>query len=205
MHFAIISEIIMFLTNLSIVINNRMALDFYKIYYMSIPVVCYTAFFVIFYILHWKIQLEEEDYTISTVATSVAILINIFYCVIETVVEDPNNPWLFFICTVFIQLVNILFIFNIIRKSASEVTTPSGAIVLQIFNYITLFGAAYSMYAAVFTNIILTAIVMIATCALSALTMVIHFMAVKNQIRLEVLNSMNEEEDIFASEDYDEY
>lgn len=205
MQYAIISEIVMFLTNLSILINNRMALDFYKIYYMSIPVVCYTAFFIVFYIMHWKMQLEEDDYTISTAVTSVAILINLFYCVIETVIEDPNNPWLFFICTVFIQLVNILFIFNIIRKSASEVTSPAGAIVLQIFNYITLFGAVYSMYAAVFTNILLTAIVMICTCALSALTMVMHYIAVKNQIRLEILNSMNEDEDVFASEDYGEY
>jgi len=205
MQFAIVSQVIMFLTNLSIVINNRMALDFYKIYYMSIPVVLYTIFSVMFYILHWKMQLEEEDYSISTTVTIVAILINIFYCVIETVIEQPDNPWLFFICTVFIQLVNILFIFNIIRKSATSVATPAGAVVLQIFNYITMFGAAYSMYAAVFTNIVLTAIVMIVTCALSALTMVMHYIAVKNQIRYEMEHSLNDDEELYLDEDYGEY
>ncbi len=203
MQFAIISQVIMFLTNLSIVINNRMALEFYKIYYMSIPVVLYTLLFVIFYIFQWKMQLEDEEYSVGTAITTVAILINLFYCVIETVIEQPENPWLFFICTVFIQLVNILFIFNIIRKSATEVTTPAGAVVLQIFNYITLFGAIYSMYAAVFTNILLTAIVMIVTAALSALTMVIYHLAIKNQIRYEMEHFINDDDEIYLEEDYE--
>ncbi len=205
MHFAIMAQVVMFLTNLSIVINNRMALDFYKIYYLSIPVLIYTALFVIFYILDWKIQLEEEDYSISSTATIVAIMINIFYCVIETIIEQPDNPWLFFICTVFIQLVNILYIFNIIRKTATMVATPAGAVVLQIFNYITLFGAAYSMYAAVFTNIMLTAVVMITTSALASLTMVMHYMAVRNQMRYDIENAISGEDLTFEEEDYGQY
>ena len=202
MIYAIISQVIMLITNLSILINERMELEFYKIYYMSIPVVLYTVFYVIFYISNWKMQLETESYTVKSFITMVAIFVNILYCIIETIIERPDNPWLFFICTVFIQIINIIVSFNIIRVSASEVTTPAGTVVLQIFNYLTLFLAAYSMYTAVFTRIEFTVIIMIATSVFATITMYMYLFALRNQIMLDLASEASDDDE---DEDEDEF
>lgn len=192
MIFSAIAQIIMLITNVSILINDRLAVDFYKLYYISLPVLLYTICYVIYYLLNWKDTVLEEAEFASRVPVMVALIINIVYCVVETIIERPENPWMYYICTVFIQLINLIYQFNAMKKYIPDTQKRREHIILQIFSYIFLFLGLWSMYSIVFLNVYIAAVGMIAACAFSLISTFILHITLKN----EVIIVDDEEEEI---------
>lgn len=200
MIFSAAAQIIMLLTNISLLINDKLEVDFYKLYYISLPVLLYTVAYVIYYLINWKDTVLEEAELASRIPVMVALITNIIYCVIETIVERPDNPWMFYICTTFIQLINLIFQFNAVKRFIPDNQKRVDYIILQIFSYIFLFLGLWSMYSIVFLNVYIAAVAMISACSFSLISTFTLYLIIKNE---GPIIDMEEDEDEFY--DYDDF
>lgn len=195
MIFSAIAQVIMLITNISILVNDRLAINFYKLYYISLPVLLYTVSYVIYYLINWKNNILEEADGASRIPITVALVINVVYCIIETIVERPENPWMYYICTVFIQLVNMIYLFNAIKSYIPEAQKRKEHIILQIFSYLFLFLGLWSMYSVVFLNVYIAATGMIATCIFSLISIFILYIILEKDNKS--LEENNDDENFF--------
>lgn len=200
MIFSAVAQILMLITNVSILINDKLEVEFYKLYYISLPVLLYTVFYVMYYLISWKDTVMEESEFASQIPVMVALVTNIIYCVIETIVERPDNPWMYYICTTFIQLINLIYQFNAVKKHIPDAQKQKEHLILQIFSYIFLFLGLWSMYSIVFLNVYIAAIAMIAACAFSLVSTFSLYIIKKNEV---VIVDEDDEYDDFDDDFYD--
>lgn len=195
MIFSAIAQVTMLLTNISLLINDKLEVDFYKLYYISLPVLLYSVAYFIYYLIYWKNTILEGAEFTSRIPATVALITNIIYCVIETIVERPDNPWMFYICTTFIQLINLIFQFNVVKKFIPKNQKRVDYIILQIFSYIFLFLGLWSMYSIVFLNVYISAATMIAACLFSLMAIFTLYIIEKNDV--PVIDDDNEDDEFY--------
>lgn len=175
----------MFITNLAILINTKLGAEFYKLYYISVPVCFYCAFTLIFYLkrLFGSERETSELYIVKhTIPTVAALIMNIVYFVIEIFVEDPDNPFLFYILTTVIQLVNVLFIFSYQKKLIGKYMPIDKQALSNVLTYVFVILAVLSLYACVFLNIYIAIIMLLITSFVITLSLSMSLVAKRNYI-----------------------
>lgn len=183
MIYLIFSQIVMLLMNLAILINSKLSLDFYKLYYMSIPVVVYCIFTCLFYIrqLRKALHKRESSHLPGELIPVVALLIiNIVYFVIEIFIDKPDNPFWFYISTSVVQLVNILYIFAYQKDLDERYMNSKKQLFNSFISYLYVIMSVLTLYACVFINIYATVIAILATSFVLALSLTITYVARRN-------------------------
>ena len=174
----------MFLMNLAILINMKLNLAYYQFFYATLPVVFYAAFNSIFYIKNIIKELRgSRSNSIPIYITLPALIINIVYFIIEFFVDDPNNPYWFYISTAAIQFVNSLFIFAYQKLIIERYMNPKEATLNTIFLYIYTALSIGSIYACVFINIYVTVILLLATAFIMTFSLSLSRVALINARR----------------------
>lgn len=196
MLYLIFSQVTMFLMNLAILINSKLNAEFYKIYYMSVPVTLYCIFFGAFYIkrmrnlIHKRHRRSFVEELVPLIAVSV---INVVYFVVEVFIDSPDNPFLFYICTTVIQLINVLFIFRYQKKLIEKYMTATQKLFSDVVLYIYVVLAVLTLYTCIFMNIYITIIILLLTSFVIALSLSILYMARKKY--MEYLDEDEPKED----------
>lgn len=183
MIYLIFSQVIMFLMNLAILVNSKLSLDFYKMYYMSLPVVFYCLFTCLFYVRQIRKIFYRNKYSYALselIPITAALIINIVYFVIEIFIDNPDNPFLFYISTSIIQLINVLFIFSYQKKLSDQYMHPKQQLLSSIISYIYVIMAVLTLYACVFVNIYITVIILLITSFILTLSLSILLVARRN-------------------------
>ncbi len=182
MTYLILSQIIMFIMNLAILINSKLALDFYKIFYTTIPVIMYVICILIFYIISLNYTLKKPSSTKAMPLHIIvpALIVNVVYFIIEVFVDKPDNPFFFYIATTSIQFINILFVFSYQKKNIEKYMNPKEAALNNIFLYCYTLLSLGTLYACVFINIYVTVILLLVTSFIMTLSLSLSKIAIKN-------------------------
>ncbi len=155
----------MFLMNLAILINNKLALNYYKIYYTTIPIIFYVICTCLFYTeaLRYTLKGKSSSKAMPLYITIPALAINVVYFIIEVFVDKPDNPFFFYIATAAIQFINILFVFSYQKKNIEKYMNTKEAALNSIFLYVYTILSVGTLYACVFINIYATVILLLVT------------------------------------------
>lgn len=174
MIYLIFSQVVMFLMNFAILINSKLNIEFYKLYYMSIPVIFYCVFMFLFYIRRLKECFSENRYSSGVdrlIPAVAALIMNIVYFVIEIFIDNPDNPFLFYISTTIIQLINVLFIFSYQKKIAEVCMTTKQELLNKVMSYTYVMLAVLTLYTCVFVNIYITIVILLITSLVLTLSL----------------------------------
>jgi len=180
MVYLIISQVIMFLMNLAILINSKFALEYYKIFYTTIPVILYTVCTCTFYITALINSIRKSSSTRAMPLHIIipALVMNIVYLIIEVFVDKPENPFFFYIGTTSIQFINILFVFTYQKKNIEKYMKPKEAALNNIFLYTYTLLSVGTIYACVFINIYITVILLLVTSLIMTLSLSLSKIAI---------------------------
>lgn len=181
MIFAIISQIIMLLVNLAMLIISKITDEFHQLIYI-LPVIAYSASMILFYISYIRTSRRNfSSFTSKAVLVSV-ILINLIFAYVETFIEDPENPILFYICTSVAQVINLMFLFSYMKNYAQRIMAPSQQVIHKILSYIFVVLSLLSLYCC-FINIFLTVMLLIATSFFAAVASTMFLIAYSSRHR----------------------
>ncbi len=164
----------MFIMNLAILINNKFSLEYYKIFYTTIPVTLYAVCTVIFYLSSLSKTIKKSSSSSRVIPLKIsipALLMNIIYLVVEVFVDKPENPFFFYIGTTFIQFVNILFVYTYQKRNIEKYMKPNEAALNNIFLYAYTFLSVFTIYACVFINIYITVVLLLITSFVMTLSL----------------------------------
>ncbi len=171
----------MFIMNLAILINNKLALDFYKIFYTTIPIILYVICTCTFYIISLTYTIKKATSTKAMPLYIIipALIVNIVYFIIEVFVDKPDNPFFFYIATTAIQFINILFVFSYQKRNIEKYMEPKEAALNSIFLYCYTLLSVGTIYACVFINIYITVILLLVTSFIMTLSLSLSKIAVE--------------------------
>lgn len=174
----------MFLMNLAILINLKLDLTYYQFFYATLPVVFYAAFNAVFYLQNIvKTIRRTSSNSIPNYITFPALIMNIVYFIIEFFVDDPNNPYWFYISTASIQFINCIFIFAYQKLIIDRYMNSKEATLNTIFLYIYTALSIGAIYACVCINIYVTVILLLATAAIMTFSLSLSRVALVNAKR----------------------
>lgn len=179
MIFMIISQITILLLNLAILILSKITNEFHQLIYI-LPIIAYSVLMVLFYFSYFRTKKQHHQTFKEHIMLYSLIGINILFAVVETFVEDPNNPVLFYICTSVIQVINLLFLFNYMKQYASRLMSSSQYLIHRILSYTFVILSVLSLYSC-FVNIFMTVVLLIATAAFAAITTTMFIIAARRQ------------------------
>ncbi len=183
MIYLIFSQVVMFLMNFAILINSKLNVEFYKLYYMSIPIVFYCIFGCLFYARRIGDAFRKNQYSYGfdqIVPVTAALIMNVVYFVIEIFIDNPDNPFLFYISTTIIQLINVLFIFAYQKDLTKRYMPTSQQLLSTIISYIYVLLAVFTLYTCLFLNIYITIILLLITSFVLTLSLSMVYVARKN-------------------------
>lgn len=181
MVFMIVSQIIILLVNLAMLVMSKITNEFHELIYI-IPVIVYAISMVIFYFSYIKTT-KRHNPTFSNRAVVIsAIAINILFAIVETFIEDPENPVMFYICTSVAQVINLLFLFSYMKRYAMRIMDPSQQLIHNILSYMFVVLALLSLYCC-FINIFLTVLLLIATSFFAAVATTMFLIAARSRNR----------------------
>ena len=150
---------------------------------MSLPVVFYCLFTCLFYVRQIRKIFYRNKYSYALselIPITAALIINIVYFVIEIFIDNPDNPFLFYISTSIIQLINVLFILSYQKKLSDQYMHPKQQLLSSIISYIYVIMAVLTLYACVFVNIYITVIILLITSFILTLSLSILLVARRN-------------------------
>lgn len=179
MIFMIISQITLLLLNLAILILSKITSEFHHLIYV-IPVIAYCVLMILFYFSYFRTKKRQFNAFRENVLLISLIGINVLFAVVETFIEDPNNPVLFYICTSVIQVINLLFLFNYMKQYASRLMSSSQYLIHRILSYTFVILSILTLYSC-FVNIFMTVLLLIATSAFSAITTAMFLIAARRR------------------------
>jgi len=181
MIFMIISQIIMLLLNLAILIISKITNQFHELIYI-IPVIGYVVSMILFYFSYIKTTRRSRSKFANIAVVTSAIMINVLFAIVETFIEDPNNPVMFYICTAIAQVINLMFLFTYMKTYVIRIMDPSQQLIHRILSYIFVVLALLSLYCC-FINIFLTVLLLIATAFFAAVASAMFLIAARSRHR----------------------
>lgn len=181
MIFMIIAQIIMLLLNLAILIISKITNQFHELIYI-IPVIVYAVSMTLFYFSYVKTTRRSRNKIANIAVVSSAILINVLFAIVETFIEDPNNPVMFYICTAVVQVINLMFLYTYMKSYVMRIMDPSQQLIHKILCYIFVALSLISLYSC-FINIFLTVLLLIATAFFAAVASAMFLIAARSRHR----------------------
>lgn len=181
MIFMIISQMVMLILNLAILILSKITNQFHEFIYI-IPVVCYSLAMILFYISYVRTTRKSRSKFANIAVVVSAIIINVLFAVVETFIEDPENPVMFYICTSIVQVINLMFLFAYMKSYVMRIMNPSQQLIHKIISYIFVVLALLALYSC-FVNIFTTVLLIIATAFFAAVASSMFLIAARSRNR----------------------
>lgn len=181
MIFMILSQVIVLLLNLAMLVLSKLTNEFHELIYI-LPVVGYSICMILFYISYVRTTKRHNHSFSSRAVVISAMVINIMFSLVEIFVEDPENPVMFYITTSVVQVINLMFLFNYMKRYAMRIMGISQQLIHKILSYIFVVLAVLALYCC-FVNIFLTVLLLIATSFFAAVASTMFLIAARSRKR----------------------
>lgn len=181
MVFMIISQIVILLVNLAMLVMSKITNEFHELIYI-LPVTAYSVCMVIFYMSYLKTTKRHINTFSNKAVVASAMIINIMFAIVEIFIEDPENPVMFYICTSVAQVINLLFLFNYMKRYVQRIMATSQQLIHKILSYVFVVMALLALYCC-FVNIFMTVLLLIGTAFFAAVSSTMFLIAARTRHR----------------------